>query len=191
LFGAVVVLALFVAVCGVAVAQEEAAPAAPVAPVEKQGPTQTIYEIAQVRGFNQFCKAVEAAGLVDALNAEGPLTVIIPSDAAFTALGEEKLTALMADAEALKKVLNNHIIPGKRLMWQALAEASPLTTAAGTQLIGTREDVDVDGVPTPLIKVQGIEVKKATRTFAKNGMLYSVDTILPEAAAAAEAAPVQ
>jgi uncharacterized surface protein with fasciclin (FAS1) repeats len=179
LFGVVAVFALLVAVCGVAVAQEAA-------PVEKQGPQDTVYQLAKLKGLNTFCKAVETAGLVDSLNAlPGPITVLAPTDAAFAALGEEKLNALMADPEALKTVLNNHIIPGKRLMWLALAATSPLKTAAGTQLIGTQGEVDVDGVPTPTIQVQAVNIPKSARNFAANGMLYTIDAVLPQGAAVA------
>ena len=61
-------------------------------------------------------QAVISAGLADALSAEGPFTVLAPTDAAFTeALTQLDITteALLADTETLTSILKYHVIPGK------------------------------------------------------------------------------
>mmetsp|Transcript_14174 Transcript_14174/g.40184 ORF Transcript_14174/g.40184 Transcript_14174/m.40184 type:complete len:115 (+) Transcript_14174:97-441(+) len=63
-----------------------------------------------------LASAVTTAGLVDALSADGPFTVLAPTDAAFAdALAALDLTAgqLMADTDMLTSVLQYHVIPGK------------------------------------------------------------------------------
>ena len=62
--------------------------------------------------FRTLVALVQKAGLVDALNSTGPLTVFAPTDAAFAKLGTATLTALGNDVEALKKVLLLHVAPG-------------------------------------------------------------------------------
>ncbi len=56
--------------------------------------------------------AVQAAGLVDALNGEGPLTVFAPTDDAFAAIPDEILNAIIADVDLLTAVLTYHVIDG-------------------------------------------------------------------------------
>ena len=55
--------------------------------------------------FTTLVAAVEAAGLVDTLKGEGPFTVFAPTDDAFAALPEGTVEGLLADPEALTKVL--------------------------------------------------------------------------------------
>jgi uncharacterized surface protein with fasciclin (FAS1) repeats len=64
--------------------------------------------------FETLVAAVQAAGLVDALKGEGPLTVFAPTDDAFAALPEGTLETLLADPEGdLKQILLYHVVPGK------------------------------------------------------------------------------
>lgn len=60
--------------------------------------------------FETFLKAVEVAGLTDLLTTGDPLLVLPPTDVAFAELPKEQLDALMADPDALAKVLRNHIV---------------------------------------------------------------------------------
>jgi uncharacterized surface protein with fasciclin (FAS1) repeats len=54
--------------------------------------------------------AVDAAGLGDALDAPGPITLFAPADAAFNAIADEDLQTLLADPTLLADVLQYHII---------------------------------------------------------------------------------
>ena len=62
--------------------------------------------------FSTLLTAVEAAGLVETLQGEGPYTVFAPTDEAFAALPAGTLDGLLADTEALKKVLLYHVVSG-------------------------------------------------------------------------------
>lgn len=64
--------------------------------------SRTIVEIAVEDGrFTTLAAALEAAGLVEALQAEGPFTVFAPTDDAFATLPEGAVEGLLADTEAL------------------------------------------------------------------------------------------
>lgn len=62
--------------------------------------------------FNTFLAAMEKAGLGDLLTTGGPYAMFVPVDDAFAALPDGQLDALMADPEALAKLLRYHIAPG-------------------------------------------------------------------------------
>ena len=65
--------------------------------------------------FNTLVAAVQAAGLVDALKGDGPLTVFAPTDAAFAALPEGTVENLLKpeNKDTLAGILLYHVVPGK------------------------------------------------------------------------------
>jgi uncharacterized surface protein with fasciclin (FAS1) repeats len=73
-------------------------------------PTNSVYDvIANSPDHNTLEAAVNAAGLKDALNGDGPFTVFAPTDAAFAALPAGTVDALLADPQgALAQVLLYH-----------------------------------------------------------------------------------
>lgn len=183
--GCAVVMAL--AFAGVAMAQEggaapgqggEAAAPAP----ERPAVAENVLVAAERNKLTTFLEAVKVAGLESMLKDPegGKVTVFAPSNEAFAALGDEQLKALMANPEALKKILQNHIVPDMSLMWLAISEASPLTTAAKTQLVAKTETVEGQA---PKVTVQGVDVLKKTRNITQKGILYIVDKVLEQGAA--------
>ena len=64
--------------------------------------------------FSTLVTAVTAAGLGDLLATAENITVYAPTNAAFAAIPEGILTALLADVDALTKVLAYHVSPGNR-----------------------------------------------------------------------------
>jgi uncharacterized surface protein with fasciclin (FAS1) repeats len=81
---------------------------------ETDDPTMNIVEVAASSGsFNTLVQAIEAAGLVETLTGEGPFTVFAPTDEAFAQIPSSDLQALLADKEALTRVLTYHVVPGK------------------------------------------------------------------------------
>jgi transforming growth factor-beta-induced protein len=63
--------------------------------------------------FTTLVKAVQAAGLVDTLKGKGPFTVFAPTDAAFANVPADTLNALLANKDALTKVLTYHVVSGE------------------------------------------------------------------------------
>ena len=87
-----------------------AAPAA----VDAQMATKDIVATAVDAGsFNTLAAALEAAGLIGVLQGEGPFTVFAPTDAAFAKLPSGTVEALLADKEALTRILTYHVVAGR------------------------------------------------------------------------------
>ena len=132
------------------------------------GPGTIVDVAAEAGSFSTLLAAAEAAGLVDALNGEGPLTVFAPTDDAFAALPEGTVEALLADTEALTAILTAHVVPGELLAADVLAVES-LTMLSGDVL----EVALHDGAPT--IGGSGII---ATDMLAGNGVIHVIDTVI-------------
>mgnify|MGYP005832201151 CR=1 FL=1 len=74
---------------------------------------QTIVEVAASNDdFSTLVTAIQAAGLEETLSGEGPYTVFAPTNAAFEKLPAGTLESLLADKEALTKVLTYHVVSG-------------------------------------------------------------------------------
>jgi uncharacterized surface protein with fasciclin (FAS1) repeats len=79
--------------------------------------------------------AVGEANLVDTLNSADGITVFAPTDDAFAAVPKKDLNALLADQDALTKVLTYHVVPGQLTPDQL----------AGTHKTLEGEDLTVEG----------------------------------------------
>merc|ERR1712105_4163 len=76
-------------------------------------PTKTIAELAiATPSLSTLLAAVKAAGLVETLSGEGPFTVFAPTNDAFAKIPADVLNGLLADKDALTKVLLRHVVPG-------------------------------------------------------------------------------
>ena len=119
--------------------------------------------------FNTLVAAVEAAGLVDALKGAGPFTVFAPTDAAFAALPEGVLDGLLADTDALTKVLLYHVLDEKVLAETVLGlDGEEVTTKLGQKILITIDD--------------GVFVNEAevivTDVECSNGVIHVLDAVL-------------
>jgi uncharacterized surface protein with fasciclin (FAS1) repeats len=131
--------------------------------------------------FNTLVAAVQAAGLVDTLKGEGPFTVFAPTDAAFAALPEGTVDALLADPEgALTQILLYHVVPGKVM---------------STDLSDGLEAVTVQGEPVTFTLADGSAMVNDANIVAadietSNGVIHVIDTVIlpPSIVAAAEEA---
>merc|ERR1712153_289360 len=76
-------------------------------------PTKTIAELAiATPALSTLLAAVKAAGLGETLSGEGPFTVFAPTNDAFAKIPKDALDGLLADKDALTKVLLRHVVPG-------------------------------------------------------------------------------
>lgn len=128
-----------------------------------------IVEIAKSTGsFNTLLTALSVADLKEVLMGEGPFTVFAPTDEAFAKIPQEALNALLADKEALKKVLLYHVVPGS-LDASAVLGSDTLESANQLSLdVNLREGV-------PYINDSQIT---ATNVVARNGVIHVIDTVL-------------
>jgi len=117
--------------------------------------------------FETLVTAVKAAGLADTLSTKGPFTLFAPTDAAFAKLPVEKLAALLADKEALTRVLTYHVVPGT-VSADAVTKLSSAKTVEGGSLT-----IDAtDGV-----KINDANVVKAD-IQASNGIIHVIDSVI-------------
>lgn len=132
------------------------------------GSTGDIVEVAMAAGsFETLVTALQAAGLVETLQGEGPFTVFAPTDEAFAKIPEADLDALLADKEALTAVLTYHVVPGK-VMAADVAQLDTAVTVEGSSItIDTSDGVKVD---------EATVVK--TDIEASNGVIHVIDTVI-------------
>jgi uncharacterized surface protein with fasciclin (FAS1) repeats len=122
-------------------------------------------------GFSTLVTAVKAAGLVDALSGDGPFTVFAPTDEAFAAIPEAKLKALLADKEALTKVLTYHVVAGNVKAADVVKLDKAETLNGQSVTIKAADDK---------VMVDGANVV-ATDIACSNGTIHVIDkVILPE-----------
>lgn len=89
-----------------------------------------------------LASALEAAGLFDSLNGEGPFTVLAPSNEAFADFPAADLDAILSDPETLASILSYHVVSGSSLSAADLVAAGMAVSAQGWELTFT---TDADG----------------------------------------------
>jgi uncharacterized surface protein with fasciclin (FAS1) repeats len=148
-----------------AAASPSAAPSASAAAMSKD-----IVETASEAGsFATLLTAATAAGLVETLQGEGPYTVFAPTDEAFAALPAGTLDGLLADKEALKKVLLYHVVSG---------------AVTSDQVVGLTSADSVEGSPIAVTVKDGVvylndSAKVVTPdVMASNGVIHVIDQVL-------------
>jgi len=164
-------------------AMEAAAAAPAAAPVAAE---KDIVDTAVGAGsFNTLVALVKAAGLVDALKADGPFTVFAPTDEAFAKLPQAQVDALLADPKgALTQILLYHVVPGK-VMAVDVKDGAQAATLQGEPITFSVKDGKVMANAANVV---------AADVAATNGVIHVIDSvILPPsvAAAAAAMAPVE
>jgi uncharacterized surface protein with fasciclin (FAS1) repeats len=118
--------------------------------------------------FTTLVAALEAADLVSVLQGEGPFTVFAPTDEAFAKLPAGTVEGLLADKEALIKVLTYHVVSGK-VMSDAVVNISSAETVAGIEAPVEVRMGDVF--------VGGAKVIKAD-VHTSNGVIHVIDTVM-------------
>jgi uncharacterized surface protein with fasciclin (FAS1) repeats len=122
--------------------------------------------------YKTFVSAVKAAGLVDTLKGEGPLTVLIPTDEAFAKLPEGTLDNLLKpeNKEKLVAILKYHVIPGKSLAADVLKlDGQEVKTVEGNSAKVAVKDGNVT--------IDGAKVIK-TDIECSNGVIHEIDTVI-------------
>lgn len=118
--------------------------------------------------FETLVAAVQAAGLVDALKGEGPFTVFAPTDAAFAALPEGTVEALLEDIPTLTNILLYHVVPGK-VMAADVVGLDSADTAAGLPVA-----ISVEGDKVMVGNAQVL----VTDIETSNGVIHVVDAVI-------------
>ena len=128
-----------------------------------------IVATADAAGFDTLLAAAKAAGLVEALQADGPLTVFAPTDEAFAKLGDEKIAELLKpeNKDMLADILKYHVVSGEYEAADFVGKVTEVETLGGT--------VTIDG--TDGVMVNSSTVIKAD-VETSNGIIHAIDTVL-------------
>ena len=128
-------------------------------------PAAPLLETLQADGNHKtLLTALTAAGLNDTLKNGGPYTIFAPTDAAFAQLPAGTLDKLLANKDALNKVLLFHVVSGN-------LGPNTLTSGPIPSLEGDPLTVKIEGA--------NITVNSAAATpTAKAGNVYSIDKVL-------------
>ena len=120
--------------------------------------------------FNTLLAAAKAAGLVEALSGDKPLTVFAPTDDAFAKLPKDTVASLLKpeNKDKLKAILLFHLVEGRVYSEDALAAKTAAT------LQGSKVEITVkDGAAY----VNGAKIL-ATDVDASNGVIHIIDSVI-------------
>jgi uncharacterized surface protein with fasciclin (FAS1) repeats len=134
-------------------------------------PDKDIVDTAVSAGsFKTLVAAVQAAGLVDALKGQGPLTVFAPTDEAFKKLPAGTVENLLKpeNKDKLIAVLTYHVVPGRVTAGEVVNLNSAKTLNGHSLKISAR-----DGK----VLVDGARVT-ATDIMASNGVIHVIDSVV-------------
>lgn len=128
----------------------------------------TIVDIAVSNpNFSTLVAAVQAAGLVEALQSPGPFTVFAPTDDAFAKLPAGTVHTLVQNPPQLARILTFHVAAGKYTQ---------------ADLIRLGKVDSLEGAPIPIDGTEGFEVKNATVIAADieadNGIIHVLDNVI-------------
>jgi uncharacterized surface protein with fasciclin (FAS1) repeats len=119
-------------------------------------------------GFSTLVTAMQAAGLVEALQGAGPFTVFAPTDAAFAKLPEGTIPALLADTNRLKNILLTHVIQGPRLRASSLTPGAVISLSGSPlRVVLTNGLVVINGATVTSPDIEGL-----------NGVIHVVDEVI-------------
>ena len=129
----------------------------------------TIVDIAVADGrFETLVAAVQAAGLVETLQGDGPFTVFAPTDDAFAALPEGTVESLLEDIPALTDILLYHVVAGN------VRAADVVTLESAVTVQGESVSITVEGDDVRI----NDSLVVITDIVAENGVIHVIDTVL-------------
>jgi transforming growth factor-beta-induced protein len=134
--------------------------------------SNTIVDVAVADGrFTTLVAAVQAAGLVETLQGEGPFTVFAPTDDAFAALpaGTVESLLLPENKQQLTDILLYHVVSGK-VMAADVVGLTSAPTVLGKDITITVKDGKVFLNDTVQVIITDIETS--------NGVIHVIDAVL-------------
>jgi uncharacterized surface protein with fasciclin (FAS1) repeats len=164
------VVTVLAAVIAVAVAATAGATRTAASSPAAMKPSMNIVQTAVGAGqFTTLVKLVKAAGLAGTLSGKGPFTVFAPTDTAFAKVPKKTLKALVADKEALRRVLLYHVVAGK------VTAAKVTTMTSATTLAKEQVSISVKG---GAVRLNGSTKVIQADVPATNGVIHVVNKVL-------------
>ncbi len=123
-----------------------------------------------VGSFKTLFAAIEAAGLMDTLEKDGPFTIFAPTDEAFAALAEGTVESLLKpeNREQLLSILTYHVVAGE-VPSSAVVELRSAETVNGAEVTIEVED--------GIVRVNEATVLK-TDVPCEVGLIHAIDKVL-------------
>ncbi|MEJ2015253.1 MAG: fasciclin domain-containing protein [Limibacillus sp.] len=135
-------------------------------------PGRDIVETAvQADDFNTLVAAVQAAGLVETLQGEGPFTVFAPTDAAFAALPAGTVENLLKpeNKDQLVAILTYHVVVGEVPSSAVANKQTEAKTVEGSM-------IKVNGLGSGVM-INDANVVRAD-IITDNGLIHVIDKVL-------------
>jgi len=130
-----------------------------------------IVELAvETESLSTLVAAIEAAGLAETLQGDGPFTVFAPTNEAFDALPEGTLESLLEpeNRDMLIEILTYHVVPGK-VMSGDLSDGMSAETVQGSEV-----SISVSNYG---VRVDDASVAQAD-VEASNGVVHIIDAVI-------------
>mgnify|MGYP005855526433 CR=1 FL=1 len=140
-----------------------------------------IVETANETGFfSTLVAAVQAAGLVETLEGDGPFTLFAPTDEAFSALPEGTVEDLLRpeNRDQLIAILTYHVVPG-RVMSGDLGNGT---------FVGPVQGAQFNTQPDGTLQVDGANIVRAD-IEASNGVIHVIDSVILPASSGVPVGP--
>ncbi|XP_017709669.1 PREDICTED: transforming growth factor-beta-induced protein ig-h3 [Rhinopithecus bieti] len=132
--------------------------------------TNNIQQIIEIEDtFETLRAAVAASGLNTMLEGNGQYTLLAPTNEAFEKIPSETLNRILGDPEALRDLLNNHILKSA-MCAEAIVAGLSLETLEGTTLeVGCSGD---------MLTINGKAIISNKDILATNGVIHYIDELL-------------
>jgi uncharacterized surface protein with fasciclin (FAS1) repeats len=119
--------------------------------------------------FGTLVAAVQAAGLVETLQGEGPFTVFAPTDEAFAKLPAGTVEDLLKpeNKDKLVAILTYHVVPAKVMAADVTTSEAPTVNGKSLPIVVADGTVTVGGATVI-----------ATDVAAKNGVIHVIDSVI-------------
>jgi transforming growth factor-beta-induced protein len=119
--------------------------------------------------FTTLCAAVKAAGLVEALQGDGPFTIFAPTNEAFAALPAGTVENLLKpeNKAKLQAILTYHVVPGKVMAADVTTMMAPTVNGKECSVVVSDAGVMVDGANVT-----------ATDIECSNGVIHVIDKVI-------------
>lgn len=111
----------------------------------------------------------QTAGLLEKLGEDGQYTLFAPTNEAFDSLGSDVLERIQSDKEALKALLNFHLLNSVQCS-EAIMTGTSYETMEGNNI-----EIGCDGES---LTVNGIKMVRKKDIFTANGVIHLIDKVL-------------
>lgn len=125
--------------------------------------------------FNTLVAALEATDLDQPLaNMDNSFTVFAPTDAAFDALGQDTIDALLADTDTLSNILQYHVISGDPIMASAAISVAQSDMPKVEMLNGDMAGLSYAGEQLYI----NLSTVTSANVGAGNGVIHVIDKVM-------------